>query len=156
MSVLHIFKIPLVIVGIAFFAGIFSKQVMCCMLYFDFGVILMAMPAVFTGKVLVGNIIIIQKGDKFSGICTGYKLEHWNCGHDVYWIDESNIELHRRFDVPVIKLKYPCRVNVYSLNHSVNLGIFTVVKDVLCFVVCLFWWILCVFITMNTIYNFLK
>ncbi|MDE7138259.1 MAG: hypothetical protein K2O29_07375, partial [Ruminococcus sp.] len=125
-GVFHVFRIPLIIAGIALFVGIFSRQAMCVILFLDFGVVVMAMPAVFTGKTLVENIIITQKGRKFSGICTGYKLEHWNCGHDVYWINEKNIKLHWRFDVLMIQFKYPCKVNVYSLNHSVNLGVFTV------------------------------
>ncbi|MDE5770875.1 MAG: hypothetical protein K2I06_04465 [Ruminococcus sp.] len=155
MSVLYVFRIPLAIVGIALLVGIFSKQAMGCILFFGFGVVVMAIPAVFTGKTLVKNIIIIQKGEKFSGTCTGYKLERWNCGHDVCWVDENNIKLHRRFDVPMIKFKYPCQVNVYSLNHSVNLGIFTVIKDILCFVACLVLWVFCVIITTGTIYNIL-
>ena len=155
VSVLYVFRIPLVIAGIALFVGIFNKKAMCCMLCFDFGVVVMAIPAVFTGKTLVENIIITQKGRKFSGMCTGYKLEHWNCGHDVYWVDENNIKLHRRFDVPMIQFKYPCKVNVYLLNHSVNLGVFTVIKNILCFVMCLLLWVLCVIITTGTIYNIL-
>lgn len=153
VSVIYVFRIPLAIVGIALLVGIFNKQAMCCILFFGFGVVVMAIPAVFTGKTLVKNIIIIQKGEKFSGMCTGYKLERWNCGHDVCWVDENNKKFHQRFDVPIIKFKYPCAVNVYTLNHTANLGMFTIIKNVVCFAVCLLLWVLCVIITTNTIYN---
>lgn len=152
-GVFYIFRIPLIIIGIALLVGIFSRQAMLCILFLDFGVVVMAMPAVFTGRKLLENIIIFWKGKKFSGTCTGYKFEHWNCGYDVYWTDENNMKLHRRFDVPMIKFKYPFTVNIYSLNHCVNLGIFTIVKNIGYFAVCFLLWIGCTGITADNICN---
>lgn len=152
-GLLSIFRIPLIIIGVALLLGIFSRQAMLCILFLDFGVVVMAMPAVFTGRKFFENIMIVWKGSKFSGTCTGYKFEHWNCGYDVYWVDENDIKLHRRFDVPMIKFKYPFTVNVYSLNHCVNLGMFTIIKDIVCFAVCLFIWAGCTGITLDNIYR---
>ncbi|MDE5582682.1 MAG: hypothetical protein K2J08_03110 [Ruminococcus sp.] len=135
MSVLYVFRIPLIIIGAALVAGIFNIKIMTCIIHIDFGVVVMAMPAVFAGKTLVENITVFRKGERFSGTFTGYKLEHWNCGHDVYWVDENNIKFHQRFDVPIIKFKYPCTVNVYTLNHTANLGMFTIIK-MLCVLRC--------------------
>lgn len=153
-GLLSIFRIPLIIIGVALLLGIFNRQAMLCILFLDFGVVVMAMPAVFTGRKFFENIMIVRKGSKFSGTCTGYKFEHWNCGYDVYWVDENDIKLHRRFDVPMIKFKYPFTVNVYSLNHCVNLGMFTIIKDIVCFAVCLFIWAACTGITVNNIIAF--
>lgn len=153
MSVLYVFRIPLAIVGIALLVGIFNKQAMFCILSFDFGVVVMAMPAFFAGKALVENITVFRKGERFSGTCTGYKLEHWNCGYDVCWIDSRNVKHYMRFDVPMIRFKFPCTVNVYTLNRTSNLGIFTVIKNVVCFVICILLWIGCTGITVNDVYN---
>lgn len=147
------FKIPLIIIVVALLVGIFSRQAMLCILLLDFGAVLMVMPVVLTGRKLLENIIIFRKGKKFSGTCTGYRFEHWNCGYDVYWLDENNIELHRRFNMPIIRVKYPFTVNVYSLNHNINLGIFTIFKDIGCFAICLFLWIVCTGITIENICN---
>lgn len=152
-NVLYIFRIPLIIAGVTLVVGIFSIRIMAFMLCIDFGVVIMAMPAVWSGKKLIENIAVMQKGEKFSGTCTGYKFEHWNCGFDVYWVDDNNVKLHRRFDVPMIRFKYPCPVNVYVLNHTANLGIFTIIKDVVLFLGCLLLWICCTGITLNDIYN---
>ena len=120
VSILYIFRVPLVIAGIALLVGIFDIRIIACIIHIDFGIVVMAMPAVFTGK----NITVFRKGERFSGTCTGYKFEHWNCGYDVHWNDSQNIKRYTRFDVPMIKFKYPFAVNVYSLNNNINLGIF--------------------------------
>lgn len=152
-EVFHIFRIPLIIIGAALLAGVFSRQIMLCILLIDFGAVVTAMPAVFTARKLLENIMIVRNGEKFSGTCTGYKFERWNCGYDVHWLDENNIKLHRRFDVLMIKLKFPFTVNVYVLNRIVNLGIFTIIKNIIYFAVCFFMWVGCIGITFNNIYN---
>ncbi|MCM1505926.1 MAG: hypothetical protein NC177_02165 [Ruminococcus flavefaciens] len=117
-----------------------------------FGCGVMGIPAFFSGRLLYQNIMIFRKGEKFSGTCTGYKFERWNCGYDVYWNDGSR-KLHGRFDVPIIRFKYPFAVDVYSMNHATNLGMFTIIKNILCFAVCALLWIACTGITLNDIYN---
>ena len=150
-GIFSIFRIPLIIIGVALVVGIFNIKIMACIIHIDFGVVIMAMPMVFTGKTLVENITVFRKGERFSGTCTGYKLEHWNSGYDVYWTDNNNTKLHRRFDVPIIRFRYPFTVNVYSLNKCINLGIFTIVKNILYFSVCLFVWIVCTGITADNV-----
>ncbi len=149
VSVLYIFRVPLVIAGIALFVGIFDIRVMSFIMCIDFGVVVMALPAVFTGKKLAENITVFRKGERFSGTCTGYKFEHWNCGYDVHWNDSQNIKRYMRFDVPMIRFKYPFALNVYSLNNVTNLGIFSVIKSAVLFVVCALLWTVCTGVTLN-------
>lgn len=151
-GVFKTFRIPLVIAGIALFSGIFNKQMVFCIFCLDFGMVIMAMPAVFTGKILIENVIVLRRGEKFSGTCMGYKFEHWNCGYDVYWSD-NNKKFNSRFDVPMVRFRYPCSVNVYKLNHAINLGIFTIIKNVTCFVICVLLWVVCTGITLHAICN---
>lgn len=150
-GVFHVFRIPFIIIGVAFLAGIFSRQAMCIILFLDFGVVVMSMPVVFTGRKLLENITITRNGEKFSGMCTGYKLQHWNSGYDVHWIDGQDMQRYMRFDVPIIKFKFPCTVNVYTLNNISNLGVFTVIRNAVWFAICLLLWIGCTGITFDNI-----
>lgn len=153
VSVFYIFRIPLIIIGVALLVGIFNRQAMLCILYLDFGAVIMAMPVVFTGKVLIENINVFRKGESFYGTCTGYKLQYHNSGYDVHWIDSQDMPRYMRFGVPMIKFKFPCTVKVYTRNHTTNLGIFTVIKNTVWFVICILLWICFTGITVNTIYN---
>lgn len=115
-----------------------------------FGV--MGIPAFFYGRLLYENILIFHKGEKFSGMCTRYKFEHWKCGHDVQWV-RNGMNYHRRFDVIIFRLKYPCSVDVYMLDSGVNLGIYTIIKNSLIFAFCVLIWVCCTCISINNIYS---
>lgn len=109
-------------------------------------------PVLFSGRFLYENIMIFRKGEKFSGTCTGYKFEHWNCGHDVRWV-RNGMNYHQRFDVIVFRIKYPCNINVYMLESGANLGIYTVIKNSLIFALCVLIWVCCTGISVNNIYS---
>lgn len=128
------------------------NKIILSAVFIFFGCGVMAIPAVFSGRLLYQNIIIFRNGEKFSGTCTGYKFDHWNCGHDVRWV-RNGMNYHRRFDVIIFRLKYPCVVNVYMLDSGTNLGMFTIIKNVACFAVCALLWTACTGITLNNVHN---
>lgn len=115
-----------------------------------FGV--MGIPAFFYGRLLYENIVIFRKGEKFSGTCTKYKFEHWKCGHDVQWV-RNGMNYHRRFDVIIFRRKYPCTINVYMLDFSANLGMYTIVKNIIIFALCVFIWVCCTGISIDDVHS---
>lgn len=126
------------------------SKIILSVVYILFGCGVMSIPAVFSGRLLYQNIIIFRNGEKFSGTCTGYKIEHWNCGHDVRWV-RNGMNYHRRFDVFIFKLKYPCTINVYMFGSGANLGIYTIIKNIIIFALCLLLWTVCTGITLSNI-----
>lgn len=111
-----------------------SKIILSAVFIF-FGCGVMSIPAIFSGRILYQNIVIFRKGERFSGSCTRYKLNHWNCGHDVEWV-RNGMNYHKRFDVIIFRFKYPCTVDVYMLDYSANLGIYSIIQKSLIFAVC--------------------
>lgn len=128
------------------------NKIILLAIYIFFGCGVMGIPAVFSGRLLYQNVMIFRNGEKFSGTCTSYKMEHWNCGHDVRWV-RNGMNYHRRFDVFIFRLKYPCTLDVYMLGSGANLGMYTIIKNIIIFALCLLLWTVCTGITLKNIYN---
>lgn len=111
----------------------------------------MRIPFAFSLKLLLRNIKIIRHGKKFTGICSHYK----SGGHDVQWTDGNGVNRHIYFKLPIVRLKYPFVLNVYSLSGFENIGIYTVIYDILLLIICLSAWIAGIFGTIYLIFDLL-
>lgn len=83
------------------------------------------------GKLIYCDLYIMRHGVKLTGTCSRYHFQHWYCGHDVEWRNESGNPRRRRFNVFLPRLKYPCEITVYSLNGVESLGVCEVFKNAL-------------------------
>lgn len=50
-------------------------------------------------------------------------------------------------------MKYPFTVNIYSLDNSVNVGAFSVIRNVMWIAVCLLVWIIGIYGTVDFIHD---
>lgn len=131
-------------------------KIIVSVIYIFCGIIFLGLPFAFTLRMLIENILIIHKGEKFTAVCSRYKIEGHNSGHDVQWTDNSGRNCCRRFHILIIKFRYPFALKVYNLNNRINIGVFTIVQNVLWLGVCLFVWLVGIFGTVDFIIDLYK
>ena len=81
-------------------------------------------------KGLIEDVIIIRKGNKYAGECVDGKFYGREYYFIVQWI-QDDIQHEDRFLAISRTRKYPYRVTVYSYNHKTNLGIKSVLYNLL-------------------------
>lgn len=128
-------------------------KIIAAIIYVFFRVVFLGMPLLFTIMKLAENITIIRKGKKFKGTCTRYISNRQCGGYEIHWKDGGNMNRCGRFRLPLVKLKYPFTVNIYSLHNSVNVGVFSVIRNVMWIAVCLFVWIIGIYGTADFIHD---
>ncbi len=105
------------------------------MMLIAFSIVLPASYVFYLGKILIDNIIVRVKGDKYIGICEKYIIGR-NGGLDVYWNDGKRNH-HQIFHVLSLKFKYPHKIKMYFFDNCANLGFLTVIINFIYFSFCI-------------------
>lgn len=120
-----------------------------------FSAVLPAIYVFYLGRILIDDIIVRVKGDKYIGTCMKY-ITGRHGGLEVYWYDDKG-KHHRCFlNALPVKFKYPHEIKVYSLNNSSNLGLLTIVGNFIYFAFFAFIWIICIMGAIDIIYGIYK
>ncbi len=131
-------------------------KIIVSVIYIFCGIIFLGLPFAFTLRMLIENILIIRKGEKFTAVCSRYKLEYHNSGHDVQWTASNGRNCCRRFHILIIKFRYPFAVKIYNLNNRINIGVFTIIQNALWLGVCMFVWLIGILGTVDFIIDLYK
>lgn len=131
------------------------KLIAVTVILIAFAVALPAIPVFYLGKMLIDNIIIRVKGEKYIGTCVKYIRGRYG-GLDVYWNDGKRKHHQRFVHVMPVKFKYPHEIKVYSLNNSPNLGLLTITGNFIYFAFFAFIWIVCIMGAVNILCDISK
>lgn len=127
------------------------KNVLITVIIIAFAVALPAIPVFYLGKMLIYNIIIHIKGDKYIGTCVKY-IKGQHGGLEVYWYNGKRKHYQRFLHVLPIKFRYPHEIKVYSINNFTNLGLITIAVNFIYFAFFAFIWIVCIIGTFDILY----
>lgn len=154
-----IFTLLIFVTTIAVLSSIFTlRKAIIFVILISVGIVFTAIPLFHIGKMIVIDVIIAKNGQKKNGKCIKYirgNRVHFG-SMLVEWKDDEGKTKHREFIALRLRFKCPYNVKVYILNNAVylsNLGILTILNELLYFLLFLFIWSVC---SMGTIHLLLE
>lgn len=113
-----------------------------------FGIALPSVPLLYLGKLLKLDIKIMRNGKRQIGKCINY--EQGTCarfGALVVELEDHNGRTrHIRYNALQIRFKYPYNIIIYTIDNSYNysnLGMLTVIREILYFLFFFAIWLVC-------------
>lgn len=129
------FSVSLVLVMTAFYS---LGKALISLVLITAGIVFTFVPLLYIGKMLRLDIEVMRKGEKQTGRCIGYERgSRASFGALIVELEDSSGMIRNiRYNALRLYLKFPHNITVYRLDNSYscsNLGMLTIIREVLYF-----------------------